>query len=813
MCDRAAHARVDLRVDRARVEQPLDEPDRGAVGERLELGGAERRARAQRLEHAGLGQPRRRGRRRASARSSRRSQPFARASALRGSRIARSHEPARAPAAARARSARPRSARRAPESGRRRVQRATSSGSEHRADVLPERARLARRAVVGRRLAYEVEPARRRGCTPCRRGSGRATPDRASPAGRGRRARGARSSSRNGELCVRCGKTPSSRPSTNTTCERRVRARWRSTIATWPGARGAGAYRRALDRAEELLGREIAAELAPALELVEQRGAAPGRRAGRAGRPRLRAARRARGRRAASTRPARATPAIEECAAAQALEGRDRPAAKLHDLRLEPLRRADAAPAQAPLDEVGVGAPEPGVRGADEAEQVSAAAAEPRDSGAARGAQCPNGVCGDPQRGVERVRDRRARRMPTRAARARGRATGRRRGSRRERCRRAGARGSRPRRARASRACRRPRGSESRPRLRAPAAGRPGRARARGGRARDARSRRSRAAAPRAARRRGRARSAAVRSSDDEDGPPRLVLERHRHVHPAGERLEQPPLRRAQVLEPVRVDGPAVPGGEVAGEPLGRVRGGAGRGPTARAGRARRGSGVELGEIAVELVGVEQAGLELGDRRAERVGEPGEASRAAELVELRRRRRRGAGRARAARPPATGRAPPFPDAIRSKTSSKVPIVPPISAPQRVEQVALDPFDVRPVGTIRTGSRSMSARYRSRRSATLPAFAGPARASRPSTHGSPGSRRSFVRARRRFAERAGIGAAAARAEKRNRCQHACGARSDTRCSYWLFFGLRPRRACFVPFAARSATSPALTSSTT
>ena len=120
-----------------------------------------------------------------------------------------------------------------------------------------------------------------------------------------------------------------------------------------------------------------------------------------------------------------------------------------------------------------------------------------------------------------------------------------------------------------------------------------------------------------------------------EDHPARLVLERHRDVHPAGERLEQPPLRRAQVLEPVRVDRPAVPGGEVAGEPVGCIRGGAGRGPRARAGRARRGSGIELGEIAVELVRVEQAGLELGDRRAERVGETGKASRTAELVELR----------------------------------------------------------------------------------------------------------------------------------------------------------------------------------
>jgi hypothetical protein len=43
MGDRAAHPRVDLDVHRLRVEHPLDEPDRRAARERLELGDAEHR--------------------------------------------------------------------------------------------------------------------------------------------------------------------------------------------------------------------------------------------------------------------------------------------------------------------------------------------------------------------------------------------------------------------------------------------------------------------------------------------------------------------------------------------------------------------------------------------------------------------------------------------------------------------------------------------------------------------------------------------------------------------------------------------------
>ena len=63
------------------------------------------------------------------------------------------------------------------------------SSSRSSADVLPERARLPRRAVVGSRLADEIEPPGRPGASR-RTGSGHATPGRASRAARRRRARG-----------------------------------------------------------------------------------------------------------------------------------------------------------------------------------------------------------------------------------------------------------------------------------------------------------------------------------------------------------------------------------------------------------------------------------------------------------------------------------------------------------------------------------------------------------------------------------------------------------------------------------------------
>ena len=121
-----------------------------------------------------------------------------------------------------------------------------------------------------------------------------------------------------------------------------------------------------------------------------------------------------------------------------------------------------------------------------------------------------------------------------------------------------------------------------------------------------------------------------------EGRPRRLVRERDSHVRPAGERLEQAPLRRGQVLEPVGVDRAAVPGLELAGDAVGRVPPAQVGVPEVEAVELGAVRAVELGEVAVEIVRVEQAGLQLGDRRPERVRKTREACGAVEISEPRR---------------------------------------------------------------------------------------------------------------------------------------------------------------------------------
>jgi hypothetical protein len=156
--DRAAELRVDLGVDRLRIEQPLHEPRRRAVGHPLELGDVERRPRTERLEHERMAQ-------------------------LRGAlvRKARARESPLPPVGARdplglvrlvARDRRQRS--QAFALGRCLLERARELGQsaphgcaldllgrEQSLDLLPERARLPRASLVGGRLAHEVQPARR----------------------------------------------------------------------------------------------------------------------------------------------------------------------------------------------------------------------------------------------------------------------------------------------------------------------------------------------------------------------------------------------------------------------------------------------------------------------------------------------------------------------------------------------------------------------------------------------------------------------------------------------------------------------------
>ena len=117
----------------------------------------------------------------------------------------------------------------------------------------------------------------------------------------------------------------------------------------------------------------------------------------------------------------------------------------------------------------------------------------------------------------------------------------------------------------------------------------------------------------------------------------RLVRQRDGHLGPARQRLEQPPLRARQVLEAVREDRPAVPSVEVGAQPL--------DGPTSQQVAVPERQpvellavgGVEQSQIALELSRLQQPGLELGERREERIRKAGEAGRPAEAVQRRER--------------------------------------------------------------------------------------------------------------------------------------------------------------------------------
>ena len=179
-----------------------------------------------------------------------------------------------------------------------------------------------------------------------------------------------------------------------------------------------------------------------------------------------------------------------------------------------------------------------------------------------------------------------------------------------------------------------------------------------------------------------------------EGEPARARTERHGDVHPARRTPRAAPLRAAQVLEAVGVDRTAVPGGELVRDPAPRRSRAGGRGPRDRAGRAVAISPVELGEVAVDVLGLEQPRFELRNRGAERVAESRESRRRVELAE-RRSRHHSAQDQRALR--VSG------DRLRSAVPGRDPLEDVVERPDRSaeqcsradEQIALDPFDVRP----------------------------------------------------------------------------------------------------------------------
>ena len=108
---------------------------------------------------------------------------------------------------------------------------------------------------------------------------------------------------------------------------------------------------------------------------------------------------------------------------------------------------------------------------------------------------------------------------------------------------------------------------------------------------------------------------------DRERQPPGLVRQRDSDVRAARQRLDERPLRRCQVLEPVGVDRPPVPRVQLVRHPLGGVA------PLAIAVPASQ--PVELGAIraqqlcqtCIEVLRLDEPGLELRDGRAECLGE------------------------------------------------------------------------------------------------------------------------------------------------------------------------------------------------
>ena len=155
MRDGAAQLRIDLRVDRLRIDDAVDEPRGGAVGEALELGDIECPARAELLEHERVHESRRPP---AGADCTvELAIPAVRARKCRGLvAVARRQLGERAETLALRRRVfeRPRERRQRPSA------RPTANvvGLEERLHLVPERARLTRGTVVGRRLAHEIEP-------------------------------------------------------------------------------------------------------------------------------------------------------------------------------------------------------------------------------------------------------------------------------------------------------------------------------------------------------------------------------------------------------------------------------------------------------------------------------------------------------------------------------------------------------------------------------------------------------------------------------------------------------------------------------
>ncbi len=492
MGDHPAQHRVGLGVDRLRVDHPLEEPRRRAVDEALELGRAEGRPSAERLEHGRVAQPRPPVEREPGAAQAPRPAVRLREG---GGEVGRpgldreAGERAQPLACGRRLVDRQRQLReRSPPRGPRDV-----LGVEDGRHVVPERARLGRRAVVRRGLADERE-----------------TPRRA----RARRVEEiAVAADRVGSLepCAelassvvveerRAAPAPRQRPLLEPEHEHmleppRARPHADRARATRPGSPASPADTSTRSSAaSEVGGRERLAQSFPALELVEQPGG--GRDAAEVEPRRVAHRRRVEPVRRAGHRPEQLAHALDRRSGRTQLTQRnERRLAQPLRLGLDRLGRLDGPASQPPLGEVDARAGDARVGRAEEGVQLGAAAGRPREAeqGEQRVAERRRGQA---HPAVDRVGDARASRTRSRAARASARATGRRARPAPRRRRPVGAPAPRRRRAGACRACRRLRGRRPHRRSAAASPAAPRTASARARRARAAHTRRSAAPAP-----------------------------------------------------------------------------------------------------------------------------------------------------------------------------------------------------------------------------------------------------------------------------------------------------------------------------
>ena len=658
--DRAAQLRVHLPVDLPRRDHALDEPHRGAVGEGLQLGRGEDVFRRQLLDDQRVPEARRAlgGR----SRSLEPPLPVVRARDRLGLGPVAGREPGQRPQAL---ALRRRLLDRPGEMRERALRRRTPHvvRVEAGARFVPERARLPRRALVGGRLADEVEPLRRPragGVEEVALARDRVGPLQARLAGEVELAAGFVVEERRG------GRTPGQAALLQTEHEDDlVAAAARPHQVDHVDA--AGLLRAgepdlgALERGDDVLAGELASERRPRVELVGQL---------ERGLVRAQVERRllARRRRVEAVRGAEherredADGLDGRGGGPQRLERRQRLAAQLRDDLLDALVPRDRAPAQPPFEVVGMRTGDPGVRRAEEAEELAPSAAvpvvveQPEQRLAERRSvepEAPFDRVGDAERaecGLDRAPVALQRGDDERDLLGRGAGAEQREqllGHELERASRAGAleeahRTLERRRVRVRLGEERPlEVRERRPRERVVG--------------------RRQLLDPAAGERRQVVGGAAEAR---EDRAPGLVRERDGHVGAARERLEQAPLGRGQVLEAVGEDGRAAPGLQLARHPLGRaplLQLAVGEAEPLELGAV---AGVERREVAVHVLGSEHPPLEVGDRLEQGVGEAGEAGRAAEAVQARaaeHARRRAAGaadptrRAAARRSTRTGR--------------------------------------------------------------------------------------------------------------------------------------------------------------